>query len=80
MTTTASAHAERRLEHTGQLRGVVADDHLEADVVADGVQALRHDQRVRVDAKRRQHLAADGNDAGFHESGNWIIWVIGLIG
>ena len=66
MITMRSAHAERAVEHARQLVDVVADDGLQPDVVADRVQPLGDEQRVGVDAERRQHLAADREDAGFH--------------
>src|SRR4029453_15967287 len=51
-------------QRVGRLVYSVADDGLQPDVVADGVQPLGDEQRVRVDAKRRQHFAADRQDAG----------------
>ena len=65
---------ERRRQHLGQLVDGIADHDLQANVVADGVQPLRDDERVRVDAKWRQHFAADGNDPGLHELVRSIRW------
>ena len=45
---------------------IVGDHRFEAHVVSDRVQALGDEQGVRVDAERRQHFAADRQDAGFH--------------
>ena len=56
---------QRALDDARQLADVVGDDRLEADVVADGVQPLGDEQRVGVDAKRRQHLAADARMHAF---------------
>src|SRR5207247_1451313 len=57
---------ERSAELRRELVDIVAHDGLEAHVVADGVQPFGDRKRVRVDAKRRQQLAADGDDAGTH--------------
>ena len=57
---------ERPLEGPSQLARVVAHHHLHPDVVPDGVQTLGAYERVGVDAKGRPHLAAGGDDAGFH--------------
>jgi hypothetical protein len=57
---------ERSRQHLRQLVDRVADHHFQADVAADGIQALRDDERIRIEAKGRQHLAANGDDPGPH--------------
>ena len=63
----AGAHHEvgtrqRRTKHVRELLAIVAGDALHHDVDAQRVHLLGNEQRVRVDAKRRQQLAADGDD------------------
>ena len=57
---------ERRRQYPRQFVDRVADHHLQTDIAADGVEPLRDEERVRIDAKWRQHLAADGDDPGLH--------------
>ena len=57
---------ERGPELARQLLDVVAGDELEPHVDADFIETLGDEQRVRVHAERRQHLGADGDDAGSH--------------
>ena len=58
--------AEGRPQGPGQVAGVVADDRLEGDVEADGVQAGRQIQGIRVLEVRGQELRADGDDLYLH--------------
>ncbi len=51
-----------------QFVDVVADDTFQADVTADRVEALGDRQRIGIDAKRRQQLAADRDDAGLQDT------------
>ena len=57
---------ERTTEQLGNLVDVVSGNHLQPDVDTNFIQPLGNEQRVRVDAERRQQLSADRNDAGFH--------------
>ena len=71
--TIRSGPTQRAFDDIRELADIVGDDSLQTNVVADRVQPLGDDERIGVDAKRRQHLAADREDAGLHELGNRVI-------
>ena len=65
MTTITSAQPSALSMTRASSSDVVADHRLQAHVEADGVQPFGDEERVRVDAKRRQHLAADARMQAF---------------